>query len=526
MTLADLIAPGSGQTRLHFPDETISVDYGELWKAGEAVGGLRAACDGKPVAVVLTNSRACATVIVGAIAAGQPLVSVPMPPRGADPDWYARFIQRMCAATGAEKMLVDASLLPLLPPMEKVAFLSFEDVLALRGPSMADPGAFTLTQFTSGSTAEPKGVVLSGDKIVANLRALVEWLEVVPGDHVCTWLPLSHDMGLMGTFLGSLAAAGDTWARGLDLVLMTPQGFLRSPARWLSACEAFSATITVAPNYAYDMAARKRGPAHDLRRLRACIVGAEPIRAESLERFSRVFGDSGFDSTAFCPAYGMAEAALAVTGTPVGVHWHATEIEPLPDDPRVGIGDAQGYQVVSSGAALPGYEVRIDGDGIGEILVKGPSVADSYADGAHLPDADGWFHTRDLGVLRDGQLHVLGRTDDVFHVAGRNIYALDVEAYAAEVTGVRSGRVVAVPENGDLTLVAECEPAFCDRDSAHRLAQALRQRIVARLGVSPRRVLLTRRGALPMTSSGKIRRKPLVAALQSSQVKILAGSLE
>ncbi|WP_406167388.1 AMP-binding protein [Streptomyces canus] len=526
MTLADLIAPGSGRTRLHFLDESISVDYGELWKAGEAMGCLRASCDGKPVAVVLTNSRACATAVVGAVAAGQPLVSVPMPARGAAPDWYARFIQRMCALTGAEVMLVDRSLLPLLPPMEKVSFVSFEDALSLSGPRAVDPAAFTLTQFTSGSTAEPKGVVLSGDKIVANLLALVEWLEVGPGDHVCTWLPLSHDMGLMGTFLGSLTAAGDRWARGLDLALMTPQGFLRGPARWLSACEEYGATITVAPNYAYDMAARKRGPAHDLRRLRTCVVGAEPIRVQSLERFSRVFGDSGFDPTAFCPAYGMAEAALAVTGTPVGVRWHATEIEPFPDDPRVGTDAAQGYQVVSSGVSLPGYGVRIDGDGIGEILVKGPSVADSYTGGTRLPDADGWFHTRDLGVLRDGQLYVLGRTDDVFHVAGRNVYALDVEAFAAEVTGVRSGRVVAIPENGDLTLVAECEPAYCDRDSAARLAQALRQQIVARLGVRPRRVLLTRRGVLPMTSSGKIRRKPLAAALQSSEVKILAGSLE
>ena len=163
---------------------------------------------------------------------------------------------------------------------------------------------------------------------------------------------------------------------------------------------------------------------------------------------------------------------------------------------------------------------------MGEILVKGPSVADHYADGTPLVDAEGWFHTRDLGVLRDGELYVLGRTDDVFLVAGRNIYAIDVEACVSEVDGVRAGRIVVVPERGALTLVAECDPAYTEQARATRLAQELKQRVVARIGVAPGRVLLTRRGALPLTASGKIRRKPLLNALASSEIKILPGSID
>jgi acyl-CoA synthetase (AMP-forming)/AMP-acid ligase II len=506
--------------RLHFPDEGASVDYGTLWKAGEAVRCLRAASGGSPVAVALSNTRACCAVLVGAIAAGQPLLSVPMPPRGADLDWYSRFVQRICASSGASTLLLDAALLPAIPPMENVELLSFDDALTLRGPGVADPAAFTLTQFTSGSTSDPRGVVLSSDKVVANLRALLDWLQPGPGDGGCTWLPLSHDMGLIGTLLCALAAAGDEWSRGGNLVVMTPRGFLRNPARWLAACEEYGSTIIAAPNYGYEMAARRRGSVHDLQRLRVCIAGGEPIRASSLERFARTFADSGFNPTAFCPAYGMAEAALAVTGTPTSASWQMAEIETGPDE----AGSAS--MVVSSGPPLAGYDVRITGPGVGEILVKGPSIADRYADGAPVADADGWFRTRDLGLLRDGELYVLGRTDDVFFVGGRNIYALDVEAYAGEVTGVRDGRVVAVPENGALTLVAECEPDFCDRASAHRLARELSQHILTRVGMAPRRVLLAPRNKLPLTSSGKVRRRPLQAALQASQLEILAGSLE
>ncbi|KPI04859.1 Long-chain-fatty-acid--(acyl-carrier-protein) ligase [Actinobacteria bacterium OK074] len=534
MKLADLIAPGSGRTLLHFPGESVSVEYGELWTSGEAaMGRLRAAGDGRPAVIALSNSRACATVLTGAIAAGQPLISVPMPPRWADQEWYGAFVRRICAESGADTMLLEASLAASLPPIAGVTLLPFEDALALSGHGSGDPDAFTLTQFTSGSTAEPKGILLSEDRIAANIGALAQWTQLRPGDGFCSWLPLSHDMGLVVGFLLPLAGAGDAWARGLDLVLLTPSAFMRNPANWLAACAEFGSTVTMAPNFGYEMAARRPGRVEGLERLRVSICGAEPIRPRTLERFCQVMGERGFDPLALCPAYGMAEVVVGATGTPPDTPWHAAPLGALADDERLDLGAAREHEVVSSGVPMAGYEVRVDGsaggdgtagDGIGEILVRGPSVG-TLTDGTSLADADGWFHTRDLGFLRDGELHVLGRTDDVFQIAGRNIFAIDIEAYAAEVDGVRDGRVLAVPEDDALTVVAECEPAYCDQDSVSRLAQELRERIVSRLGVAPRRVLLTRRGALPVTTSGKLRRKPLVAALGESRVKILAGSL-
>ncbi|NBE92574.1 MULTISPECIES: AMP-binding protein [unclassified Nonomuraea] len=525
MTLAELIAPGSGLVRLHFPHETTSVAYGALWKTGEAMARMRAVTDGQPVAILLSNTQACATVLVGAIAAGQPLVSVPLPPRGANLEWYAEFVQRICTASGANTMLLEASLQRLIPPMDDVTVLSFDEALALRGPGVTEPGSFTLTQFTSGSTADPKGIFLSGDNVTTNLRALLGWLQMGPGDGICSWLPLSHDMGLIGTFLGALAGAGDDWARGMDVVIMTPQMFLRNPGSWLAACEEFKSTITAAPNYAYEMAARRHSSEYDLRRMRSWIVGAEPIRPASLERFAREYSDSGLNPKALCPAYGMAEMALVVTGTPPRSGCRTADIRQIAMDLPDDIAAAQGHIVASSGVPVPGFEVRIDGTGVGEILVKGPSIG-ARIDGSSLADADGWFHTRDIGILHDGELYVLGRIDDVFHVAGRNIYAFDVEAYAGEVPGVRPGRIVAIAEDGVFTLVAECDSTIQDRAAVTRLAQELKHQVVTRVGASPRRVLITERGALPLTASGKIRRKPLAAALRESQLKILAGSLD
>lgn len=525
MTLADLIAPAANNLRIHFPAERNSIDYGEMWKRGEVAGGLRRSGQA-PVAIVLNNSSACATIVVGAISTGQCLISVPMPPGGVNLDWYCQFLQRISAMTGADTLLLDNSLLKTLPPVKEVAFLSFDDALALRETKSADPGKFTLTQFTSGSTADPKGIVLPGYKIVANLQAMLEWLQPDKNDGACSWLPLSHDMGLIGMFLGTLAGAAQQRSGSQDFVLMTPHSFVRSPGSWLAACEQFKSTFTAAPNYAFEMVARRSGQTYDLKRLRTCIAGGEPIQTSALEKFANVLRESGFNPIALRPSYGMAEAVLAVTGTRPDAHWHAEELESLVPDLNLITERIGAYpQIVSCGSPLRGYEVRIEGDYSGEILVKGPSIADHYADHSPLIDAEGWFHTRDLGVLRDGELYVLGRIDDVFHVAGRNVYAIDIEACAGEVTGVRRGRVVALPEQGALTLVAECEPAFTEQMRVSHLAQELKQQVVVRIGVAPSRILLTRAGALPLTASGKIRRRPLLAEVQAQELKILPGSI-
>lgn len=523
-SLADVVAPGRSTVRVRFPEEGAagSTTLGSLWSAGEAVACLRADLGGAPVAAALTNSVACAAVLIGAVAAGQPLVSVPMPPRGADLDWYRGLVERICGATGAAGLVVDGALLPLVGDLGGLPLWSFEDVLAWRGWAASAPDRFVLTQFTSGSTTEPKGVVLPGARIAANVLALLDVLAPAPGDNVCTWLPLSHDMGLIGMFLSSLAGLGDRGAGGGELVVSTPQRFLRNPGSWLATCEESAATTTAAPNFGYDMAARRPGSVRDLRRLRTCIAGAEPIRPASLARFCRTFAGAGFDPTAMCPAYGMAEAALAVTLTPPATPWGVVAAPDAPGGPAAG---PDGLQVVPCGSPLPGFGVRVDGDGVGEILVRGPSVADRYTDGRPVAGTDGWFRTRDLGFLHDGALCVVGRTDDVFQVAGRNVHALDVEVHAGAVPGVRHGRAVAGVVGEDLAVVAEADTGEEGPDAVSRIARTIRTQVASRVGVAPTRVLVVARGTLPLTSSGKVRRAALSAALRDDTLQPLRGSL-
>lgn len=231
VSVADALAPGRSTVRVWFPEETAagSTALGAMWSAGEAVACLRADLGGAPVAAALTNSVACATVLLGAVAAGQPLVSVPMPPRGADLDWYRGLVERICAATGAAGLVLDGAPLPLVGDLDGLPLWSFDDVLARRGRAAPAPDAFVLTQFTSGRTTEPKGVVLPGARIATNVLALLDVLGPMPGDNACTWLPLSHDMGLIGMFLSSLAGLGDRGSGGGELVVSTPHRFPGGP---------------------------------------------------------------------------------------------------------------------------------------------------------------------------------------------------------------------------------------------------------------------------------------------------------
>lgn len=526
MTLADLLVPGSGDVKFHFVDEGLTLSYGAMWERAGAVAAWNMSRGSGPTAMVLSNTSACATTLIGAIAAGMQLVSVPLPPRGGDLEWYASFVQHLCTQSGAAALVVDRSLLPLLPPLNGVQYSSFEDILEWKGTGASNPDRFVLTQFTSGSTADPKGVVLDEGKIRENVEAILTWLAPAPGDGSCSWLPLSHDMGLIGMFLTSIAGAGDGWARGGDIVLMTPEGFLRNPAGWLEACCSFGSTITSAPNFGFEVSVLRRRAGLDLSRLRVCITGAEPVRAETLDRFASAFGSDGFDSRAFCPAYGLAELALAVTVTEPSTHWHAVELDPRALADRLIVSGSSGTRLVSSGHALQGYDVKIDEGEVGEILVRGPSLGDMYADGQPVRDGDGWFHTRDLGFLDAGALYVVGRIDDVFQVAGRNIYAVDIEMHVSELGGIRQGRVVAVLDSTDaLTIVAECEPNVKDPLSVKGLATTTRDLVARRVGVAPRTVLLVERGTLPMTSSGKTQRGVVRDRLASGGLAIMAGSL-
>jgi acyl-CoA synthetase (AMP-forming)/AMP-acid ligase II len=525
MTLADLIAPGTSTTKLHFLAEGTETSLGSLWKQGESVAAWNAAVGFQPVGMVLTNSQACAGVLLGAIAAGVTLVSIPAPPRSADLDWYSTFVQQACTQSGANRLVVEERFLPFVPPLPSISYSTYEEILNFRGSSSTDPSAFTLVQFTSGSTSSPKGIIIPQRNIVANIQSILQWLNPTRSDQSCSWLPLSHDMGLIGMFLSSLAGLGRDWANGGDIVIMTPEMFLRNPQTWLEAIAHFKSTITSSPNFGFDMAIRRRASQTlDLSHLRVCITGAEPVRAETLNHFAKVFAPDGFSPIAFCPAYGLAECTLAVAGTKPDEHWHSLTLDPVALAEGELRSDPLGLKLVASGAPLTGTQIELSDSGrrpVGELLVRGEAVADAYADGTLTKDLRGLFHTNDLGFEADGQWFVIGRQDDVFQVAGRNIYALDVEVHVGQAVGIRNGRVVAIHDDAGLTVVAESEHTTLPVNDAKALARGIRRRVLARIGLSPRRVILVSRGDLPMTSSGKTQRPRVRQALDHETLKVI-----
>ena len=289
----------------------------------------------------------------------------------------------------------------------------------------------------------------------------------------------------------------------------------------------FGSTITAAPKFGFEMAMR-RSPSPDvnLRPLRACITGAEPIKAATLRGFASTFAQAGFSPLAFCPAYGVAECTLAVCATPTETSWSSIALDPGELASGRYFESSSGTELVVSGQPLRDIEVSIEGSPgeVGEILVRGQSIGQSYADGRPILDEEGWFRTQDLGFFTPNGLIVVGRKDDVFHVAARNIYALDVEHCVGEINGLRAGRIVAVAFREQLVVVAESEARSPDRSEVSQLVATIRLSVVRRIGVSPRGIAIVPRGQLPMTSSGKTQRNAVVSLLAEDRLVALAGS--
>jgi acyl-CoA synthetase (AMP-forming)/AMP-acid ligase II len=524
VALADRLSDVADGASIDFLDEGNRYEIGELLNWGSAAGHWLVTHDVSACAMVLTNSAASVASFFGAILSGRQVVSIPLPPRAASVEWYKQFVERACSQANASTLLLESDLIALVPPLEGVNVASYQQALSEPSRVTAENAGFSFVQFTSGSTSNPKGVKLSDAKIVANIDAILEWLEPVRNDNSCSWLPLSHDMGLIGMLLSSCLAATPSRGRGGTLYLMTPEHFLRAPQDWLSACSQFAVTVTSAPNFGLAMAA-KRGTKKDLdlSRLRACIVGGEMVNARTLRTFTETFSGSGLSPTTISPAYGLAEAALAVTVQPVDKPWQSLSVnrEALADR-RLEL-DTDGIEFVSAGHALAGYEVCTSDGSIGEVSWRGPSVCDAYIGPHELPiTPDGRFVTSDLGFISNESLYVVGRADDIVVKAGRNIHAIDMEAALETVGGLRSGRIMTFGAVDDQFVVAaELDPA-CDHSqrSLQAIGRQIRATVVGRVGVAPDRVLILEKGKLPMTSSGKLRRNATRDALHSADLQI------
>jgi acyl-CoA synthetase (AMP-forming)/AMP-acid ligase II len=360
-------------------------------------------------------------------------------------------------------------------------------------------------QFTSGSTRSPQGILLDLVAVESNVLAILEALDPVAGDRVCSWLPLSHDMGLIGLCLAPWVGASPSMAGQGTLSLIRPEAFLRSPSVWLKTCSQLAATITAAPSFAFGLAARaiaRSGPQLDLSPLRVCITGADTVRAQDLREFTAAATPLGFKDKSFCPAYGLAEATLAVTMVRPDTHWSSYTVDPVALAAGRWVEQAQGRELVSTGAPLKDMRVRIGANGVGPIEVAGPSLLSGYVGADSAVPHGAWLATQDLGFLVDGELIVTGRQNALLVVAGRNLYAGDIEDIVNAQRDIRGMNSVALADDDRYFVVAEAYPKAHLANTAHEVRAALARR----LGAGPSSITFLAPGALPKTPSGKLAR--------------------
>ncbi|WP_386071007.1 amino acid adenylation domain-containing protein [Tahibacter sp. UC22_41] len=394
-------------------------------------------------------------------------------------------------------------------------------------PVGIEPGTLAFLQYTSGSTGTPKGVMLTHANLLHNSAQIRDAFGNDATTRVVSWLPLYHDMGLIGGVLQPLFL-------GTPCVLMSPVDFLQRPLRWLEAIAHYRATTSGGPNFAYALCTRRSTPAQraalDLSSWRTAFNGAEPVRAATLAAFAEAYADAGFDARAFHPCYGLAEATLLVCAAPSQTPLRSVRLDAdaLAAHRAVETSEESATTAISCGNTWGGQDVAIVdrsrhalGDGaVGEIWVRGAGVARGYwgreaatqeTFGARLDDGSGPFlRTGDLGFVREGHLYVTGRLKDLVVLRGRNLYPQDIEATAeAASEAVHAGAcaAVAIDEDGSeaLAIVAEIDRHHRDR-SPETIAAAIRAAVADAHDAQVARVTLLRPGTLPKTSSGKLMR--------------------
>jgi fatty-acyl-CoA synthase len=479
---------------------------------------------GDHVALLSPTTRELVTAIQATWLAGATIVVLPLPMRLSSIEEFVAQTRQRIRNADARLCVVDPELATFVvpepgdPPMVPVAELAGGDAAAWVRPD-EDPDRLVILQFTSGSTSDPKGVMLPDHVLRANLDAIAEAAQLDRDEDVLvSWLPLYHDMGLVGLLTLPMST-------GTALVLGAPQDFTARPARWMEWLSTYGGTATAGPNFSYVLATRalKRADQLDLSRLRIALNGAEPIDPDQVEAFVEAGARHGLRPGAVFPAFGMAEVAIAGTfPEPMGgmatdcvdrrvleTERYAAPVEPGTDGSR---------RLALLGGPVPGLEIRIvdpetgvplrDRE-VGELEIRGTSVTTGYY---KRPDAnadlfhDGWLCTGDLAYTLDGQLVMCGRIKDVIIVGGRNVFPEDVERAVGALDGVRAGNVIAFGVEGDRgreTLVVVAETKADDRDAVRR---HIHDRVKEVVGVPPRDIVLVAPGTLPKTSSGKLQR--------------------
>jgi acyl-CoA synthetase (AMP-forming)/AMP-acid ligase II len=489
-----------------------------------ALRGLRR---GDLVALVLPDGEQFLTALFGASIAGVIPASLYPPATTGDLPRYIELTAAILNVAEARAIVTSRALAPAFDAARAVCprlslVLCREDLDADADEPRAAPSLddIAFVQFTSGSTSTPKGVALTHANVAANIAAFSgsEGVGARADDVAVSWLPLNHDMGLVGMAIGALYVAR-------PCVLLPPQSFVKRPAEWLRALTRHRGTVSFAPNFAYDLCVRrvKDTSGLDLAPWRVAGCGAEPIHPGTLAAFAAKFAPAGFRDAAFLPCYGLAEHVLAATFAPRG---RAPRVERVATADLIerriavpaGSDEAHATSLVSCGSALPGHAVRIVSEAgralgercLGEIQLAGPSVMlGYYKRDAQTKEAiaNGWLRTGDLGYIADGELFVCGRAKDLIIVHGRKYHPQDLEWAVDDVDGVRRGRVAAfgVVEAGRADrVVIVVEPS--GTAPSDRLADAIRRRIGDLFGLCVDEVAVVPSGAVGRTTSGKVQR--------------------
>jgi len=542
--------------------EEATLTYGQLDARARAVGARlqEAGAEGGRVLLLFPPGLDYVSAFFGCLYAGA--VAVPTyPPR---PNRKLERLRGIVEDAGAAVALTTERLAADVEPLLRgeagagraVSWLAADEVgdEAAGGwrPPELTGDSLALLQYTSGSTSSPRGVMVSHGNLLHNESMLGGAFGQSERSLIVGWLPLYHDMGLIGNVIQPLFA-------GAPCVLMSPLAFLQRPLRWLEAISRYRATTSGGPDFAYELCTRVAGGGQraglDLSCWEVAFNGSEPVRAETLERFSDAFAPYGFRREAFRPCYGLAEATLFVSGGPAGASPSILSVRKSAlsrgeVSVAAAVGDEEGedgdaQRLVGCGRPLAGHDLRVvnpetlnacrQGE-VGEIWLSGPSVGAGYWNrpaeteevfGARLSGGEGpYLRTGDLGFLLGGELFVAGRLKDLVIIRGRNYYPHDIELTAERshpALAPHGGAAFSVEGEGGerLVVVHEVERGAAAEAAGEALA-AVRRAVAEEHEVEPHAVVLIRRGGLPKTSSGKVRRRACRELYLSGGLRVLA----
>jgi fatty-acyl-CoA synthase len=488
---------------------------------------------GDHVAILGSTSRALITAVRGCWTAGVASMVLPLPMRMGSLEAFIESTRARIRDGDAKLVLIDDALASFYTPQPGDPPIAGLGTVLPGAPGVPsgealelpppDPDRLVILQYTSGSTSEPKGVMIPDRVLSANIDACAEAASLSPDEVMLSWLPLYHDMGLVGF----LALPMTT---GVHLVQAAPQDFLAHPGNWMQWVSDWRGTATAGPNFAWVLATRALGRMHglDLSSLTLALSGAEPVDPAAVEAFVVAAEPSGFKAGGVFPAFGMAEVAIGGSFPPRhrGLVCDIVDRVVLERDrvaKPIEIEDPDELELTARrlpllGTAVPGLELRIvDPETfeelperhVGELLIRGTSVTPGYY---KRPDAtaelfqEGWLRTGDLGYELDGELVLCGRIKDVIIVGGRNVFPEDIERAVGALDGVRAGNVIAFGMSGykgkeSVVVVAEVRGE--DLDS---IRSVIHHRTLEVCGLPPRDVMLVQPSTLPKTSSGKLQR--------------------